>query len=104
MGKGDSSLWAYVVILLRRDYVCSTAALLAVIALMALPEAVAAAVLGWVLQAFVVILWSVVRRRLSGSGTVPPLQRTSGEQAATADYDRNAGLAELIVAHRGRSG
>ncbi len=69
--KGDNSLWAYVGILLRGDYFCRTTELLGVITFRALLQAVPAVVLGWVLQAFGVVLWSVFRGKPSGSGLVP---------------------------------
>jgi hypothetical protein len=58
MWKDDYSLWAQVGILVRGDYICSTADILTPIAFRALLHTVPAAALGWVLQAFVVVLWS----------------------------------------------
>jgi len=61
--KGDNSLWAHLGILLRGDYICSTADILAPIMLQALLLAVPAAALGRVFQAVVIMLWSGIRQR-----------------------------------------
>lgn len=79
--KGDNSFWAFVRILLRGDYFCSTTELLIVIMVRALVQAVPAVVLGWVLQAFVVIFWSVARGNPHSSGGVAFDQGKSAEQS-----------------------
>lgn len=86
--KGDNSFWSHVGILLSRDYICSTADLLAVIMFRALMLAVPAVVFGWVLQAFVVIFWSVARGVPHSSGAVAHHQGSSAEQSAAADRPR----------------
>ena len=59
--KGDNSLWAYVGILVSREYACSTDTALMLIGLRALLHAVPAALVGWVAQALVVVGWSSAR-------------------------------------------
>jgi hypothetical protein len=86
--KGDNSFWSHVGILLRRVYFCSTADLVDGIMLQALLQAVPAVVFGWVLQAFVVIFWSVARGMPHSSGAVVHHQGTSTEPATTADRPR----------------
>jgi hypothetical protein len=61
--KGDYSLWSIVSRLLRGDYFCSTSEMLAAILAFALARAVPAALVGWVAQALVVVVWSSVRGR-----------------------------------------
>jgi hypothetical protein len=69
--KGDSSLWSYVGVLVRGDYFCSLADILAPIAFMALFLAVPAALLGWVLQALIVVAWRSSRAAPPRSGDGP---------------------------------
>jgi hypothetical protein len=69
--KGDNSLWSWVGILVRGEYTCSTGELLAPIVLRAMIQAVPAALVGWVAQALIVVVWSSVRGRPSAGG-VPP--------------------------------
>jgi hypothetical protein len=66
--KGDNSLWAYLCMLMSGDYICSTTEMLVPIAFRALLQVAPAVALGWVLQAFIVILWSVARRNPQGGG------------------------------------
>lgn len=59
--KGDNSLWHWVSILVRGDYICSPATILTPIAFLALFLAVPSILTGWVVQALVVVLWSSIR-------------------------------------------
>jgi len=60
MAKGDNSLWAYVSLLLEGRH--NTGALLQAVACRSLLQAVAALLLGWVIQAIVVAVCSSVHR------------------------------------------
>jgi hypothetical protein len=75
--KGDCSLWSHVGILIRGDYFCSSADIVAPIAFMALFLAVPAALLGWVLQALIVVAWQSSRTTPSHSSSGPKAFETS---------------------------
>jgi hypothetical protein len=68
--KGDNSLWSYIGILLRGEYICSTGEMLAPIVSRALFHAVPAALIAWVAQALFVVVWASIRSRASASGCV----------------------------------
>jgi hypothetical protein len=89
--KGNNSLWAHFGDLLRGDYSCSTANLLVPIMFQSLVQAVPAVVLGWVLQAFVVILWSMARNNPPGTQSAPRHQGMSAELGAGKDKRDNMG-------------
>lgn len=59
--KGDCSLWSHVGDLISGDYFCSPGDILAPIVFMALFLAIPAALLGWVLQAIIVVAWQSSR-------------------------------------------
>jgi hypothetical protein len=63
--KGDNSWWAYVGFLLRGDYSCSTGEIIGAITFRGALQAVPSVLVGWVLQALVVVGWSSPRRRTS---------------------------------------
>jgi hypothetical protein len=67
-GKGDESLWAHVAILVRRDSPGSKWEMAATVAYRAVLQAVPSDLVGWVLQAFVVVARSVRRGDPSGGG------------------------------------
>lgn len=73
----DSSLWRRLFILLSGDYFCSTADMLDPIVLWAIVLMVPAVVFGWVFQAFLIILWSVVRDNPPGRGAASRYQGVS---------------------------
>ena len=61
MAKDDNSYWAYLGILLSGNFICGTDELLAAVAFRALLVAIPSTVLGWLLQALLVVSWSIVR-------------------------------------------
>jgi hypothetical protein len=56
VAKGNHTLWAYIVRFMTGDYACSTSAILAPILMRSAFQFAAAALLGWVLQAVIVVL------------------------------------------------
>jgi hypothetical protein len=70
--KGDNSLWAYIGILLRGEYICSTADMLIPILFRMVLQAVPAVAVGWVFQGFLVVLLSMVQGKRPSNVTVPP--------------------------------
>lgn len=76
--KGDNSLWSYGGILVHGDYICSRAEILTHIAFLALLLAVPAALLGWVVQALVIVLGRFSRNVQPHSGTLSQGSRDIG--------------------------
>lgn len=76
--KGDCSLWSHVGVLIRRDYFCSSAEILAHVAFLAMFLAVPAALLGWVVQALIIVLWRFTRNVQRYSGAMSPSNRNLG--------------------------
>jgi hypothetical protein len=66
--KGDDAFWAHVGMLVRTDYFFGTEAAVASAACQAIQMTVAAALVGWVIQALIVVLWSLVRREPAARG------------------------------------
>jgi hypothetical protein len=82
--KGEFSLWHLFGRLVRHDYACSTTDMLLPVLCWGLFLTVPAIVIGWVLHAFVVILWSVVSGKSGAplheeNGVAPGNPDTSGE-------------------------
>jgi hypothetical protein len=67
--KGNNSLWTVVWILLSGNYHCSTSEILAIVGFRSLLQAVAAIVIGWVVHALVVMLWSRQQSVSRGGGS-----------------------------------
>jgi hypothetical protein len=66
------SFWTLLGVLLRGEYICSTADLVvSIVGRAVLLLAVPAVTLGWVLQAFVVMLWSMAQSKPLGISTDP---------------------------------
>ena len=70
VSKGDSSLWAVVNRFVRGAYYCSTTDIVVGLLILAISRAIPAAILGWVMQAVVVI--GLGLRRSEQAGGITP--------------------------------
>jgi hypothetical protein len=67
VAKGDNSLWAYVARLVTGNYSCSTLDIVVLILIRSALQVIPAALLGWVVQAVVVVRFSGRTKEIGNS-------------------------------------